>query len=128
MSGPIDFRRRGRLKQGTLASGAAAGARRTKYDGRWYDSKMEAGHAAILDMSRNAAYPENRVAEWRPQVTVPLDVNGVHICNYRVDFQVTYADGHEEWHEVKGFETELWIIKARLFRACYPERIYRVFR
>jgi hypothetical protein len=39
-----------------------------------------------------------------------------------VDFVVTHADGHEEWIEVKGFETPIWKLKKKLFEACYPNR------
>ena len=99
-----------------------------QYLGRRYDSRQECAHAMKLDALKAAIHERDRVHTWKPQVTVPLDVNGVHICNYRVDFHVTYADGHEEWHEVKGFETELWIIKARLFKACYPDRVYKVLK
>jgi hypothetical protein len=55
-------------------------------------------------------------------------VNGKHIANYFCDFLVTFEDGREEWHEVKGFQTEVWRLKEKLFRAIYPDRILKVIR
>ena len=97
--------------------------------GERYDSRMEAGYVGWLTMlARVYRLPNEKPVGWIRQVEVPFDVNGVHICNYKCDFVIRFADGHEEWHEVKGFETPEWRLKERLFRACYPERILRVFR
>lgn len=68
------------------------------------------------------------MVEWRRQIKVPLHVNGVLIANYYCDFLVSFADGREEWHEVKGFETEVWRLKEKLFRAVFPMRILKVIR
>jgi len=75
-----------------------------------------------------AADPAERVVSWRGQVNVPLVVNGVKVCTYIPDFLVTFGDGREEYHEVKGFETREWRIKEKLFRALYPERVLKVIR
>ena len=98
------------------------------YDGNRYHSRKEARHAAFLDLQRKSHDPEQRVVEWRRQVKTPLVVNGKHICNWYVDFEVTYADGRCELHEVKGYATEVYLMKRKLFEALYPERTLRVFR
>ena len=41
------------------------------------------------------------------------------IANYYIDFVVTHNNGSEEFVEVKGFETDLWGIKWRLFEAIF---------
>jgi hypothetical protein len=45
-------------------------------------------------------------------------VNGQHICTYKADFKVTYADNHVEYHETKGVKTADYVIKAKLAKAC----------
>lgn len=60
------------------------------------------------------------------QHKIDLTVNGKHITNHYVDFMVEYPDGHMEFHEVKGYEQDLWIIKRRLVEALYPEIPYVV--
>jgi hypothetical protein len=93
----------------------------TEYKGRLYHSKLEAKHAAHLDLMKSARNA-NKVLRWEPQVRVPLVVNGKPICAYVVDFRVVYADGREEWHEVKGRALPLGTLKMRLFEAIYPKR------
>ena len=91
-------------------------------------SKLEASYAALFDASRKASLKKDRVVDVKRQVKVSFDLNGVHICNYYMDFVVMYADGREEWVEVKGYETDIWKMKAKMFRAFYPKRIYKILR
>lgn len=100
------------------------GARKQEHNGRWYHSKKEAAYAAELDLRKKAG----DVIEWKPQVKVSLDVNGYHICNYIVDFEVTLSDGKKELVEVKGFETPEWTLKRKLFEALYPNLSYVVVK
>ena len=48
------------------------------------------------------------VTEIIPQYKIDIRVNGKHICNYYMDFKVIKSDGTIEFHEVKGFETDVW--------------------
>ena len=90
------------------------GSRETReHNGVYYDSKLEAGYAAKLDILVNGG----AIKSWRRQVTVPLTAYGKQICTYRVDFEITHNDGHIEFVEVKGFETPVWRIKWKLFEA-----------
>lgn len=100
------------------------------YNGRIYHSRREADYARALDlMKRATTLPDSeRPTEIKPQAKVSLDVNGCHVANYYCDFKVTFADGHVEWHEVKGFETETWRLKRKLFEALYPEEILVVVK
>lgn len=98
------------------------------YDGRTYHSRAEALYAAELDTLKRAYMPADRVVSWEPQVKVSLDVNGQHITNYYCDFVVHFADGRTEWHEVKGYATAEWLLKEKLFRAIYPDRILKVIK
>jgi len=91
------------------------GATRTEYGGRWYASRAEASYAAGLDMRLKA----KDIRSWEPQVSVNLEVNGIKICRYVVDFRVQHLDGSIEWVEVKGFWTPEAKLKAKLFDALY---------
>ena len=103
---------------------AKYGNKSQHYNGRTYHSKFEAQHAEALDLQRKADNPRERVVEVEPQFKVSIDIEGAdgktrHITNYYVDFRVTFADGHVELHEVKGYETEVWRLKALLLEAVY---------
>lgn len=103
------------------------GAQSCQYGGTRYHSRKEAAYAATLDMLKKAHGPE-RVKSWERQIRVPLTVNGIHVCNWYVDFLVTYEDGTEEYHEVKGYATDVYQLKRKLFEAIYPERVLKVIR
>lgn len=94
----------------------------TTYAGATYHSRAEAQYAMELD-ARKAA---GEIRSIRRQVNLDLKVNGAQICRMVVDFLVEFADGHEEWHEVKGWASREWEIKRNLFRAIWPEREYVV--
>lgn len=92
-------------------------SKRTKYNDRYYDSALEAAYAEQLDWLIKAG----EVKEWFPQFKLSLDINGVHIANYFMDFKVVYNDGRIEMHEVKGYETDLWRMKWRLAKAIFED-------
>lgn len=103
--------------------GIAAAVDRT-VNGRVYHSKAEARTAVELDMALKAG----AIALVTPQVRYPIVVNGAFVCNVVVDFEILHNDGSLEALEVKGFETELYKLKAKLLRACYPKLRYTVQR
>lgn len=90
-------------------------SKRTTYNGRSYDSALEASYAEELDWRKKAG----EIKDIIPQFKLELYVSGFHICNYYVDFKIILPDGKEEFHEVKGFETDLWKIKWKLSHALY---------
>ena len=89
------------------------------YDGYPYASKLEAGHAQFLDLSKKASDPKKRVIKWERQVPIDFVINGIKITRYVCDFKVWYADDRIVWEEVKGLELPLFIIKRRLMEAVY---------
>lgn len=92
-------------------------AKSTQYNGRYYDSKLEASYAIELDWRIKAG----EIKEVVPQYKISLDINGEHIANYYMDFKVILTDGTIEMHEVKGAETPLWRMKWRIAKALHPE-------
>lgn len=88
------------------------------YDGYSYMSRFEASFAAELDLMVKA----KELVSWEKQVKIPLEVNGYHICNYYIDFVLHYPDGSLEYVETKGYPTEAWKLKWKLFEALYSEK------
>lgn len=93
------------------------GAKSTQYGGVYYHSKFEAAYAKELDWRLKA----KDIKSWERQVKISLDVNGKHICNYFIDFKVIHNDDSVEYVEVKGFETDVWRLKWKLFEAIFNE-------
>lgn len=108
---------------GTFRRGSKYGNIKTEHNGRVFDSKREANHAGILDALRRAKEPAQRVAAVQYQYRIPIIVNGVKIAVYVADFYVSFADGHNEIHETKGFRTREYILKKKLVEAIYGEKI-----
>lgn len=92
-------------------------AKGREYNGRWYDSNMEAKYAEELDWRIKAG----EIKEVIPQFKIPIVVNGVFIANYYVDFKVITSNNSIEFHEVKGMELPLWQLKWKLCQALKDE-------
>ena len=107
-----------------LWKGNKFGARRTERDGHFYDSKLESDLGWELECRKKAG----EIKEIQRQVTFPLDVNGIHITNYRADFVVTMADGTQEVMEAKGILMPEANMKLKLFTALYPDIKLTVIR
>lgn len=87
------------------------------FDGHKYDSKAEAAHAEELSLLLKAG----EIKSWRPHVLLRLEVDGHHICDYEIDFEVTHHDGHIEYQEVKGMQLPAWKQKWRLLEATHEK-------
>ena len=87
------------------------------YNNRTYDSIREANHAEELDWRIKAG----EIKEVIPQYKIDLRVNGIHICNYYVDFKVIMADDSVQFQEVKGMVLPLWAMKWKLLEAIKDE-------
>jgi hypothetical protein len=80
---------------------------------RW-DSKKELARWKVLWARKEAGV----ISQLRRQVRLPLVVNGVKVCDYVADF--TFREGGRlVVEDAKGFRTDMYKLKARLFRACY---------
>jgi len=90
-------------------------AKTSTYNGRHYDSKLEAGYAMELDWLVKGKIVKGWDAQWK----IDLRINDTHIANYYVDFRVLFPDGKVEYHEVKGYETDVWKLKWKMALAIY---------
>ena len=87
-----------------------------------YASKSEACYARYLDTLLKAG----KIRAWEGQVNVVLIVEGAKICRMVPDFLVTHKNGKCEYVEVKGMVTAVYKLKAKLFKALYPDAWYTV--
>ncbi len=100
--------------------------KKTEFNGRVYDSKKEAMHAATLEMQRLAVDPKIKVVGVQPQVRFPLEVKGKKIGVYIADFVVAFSDGHSEIQDVKGVRTTIYKWKKKHFEVQYGEKIIEI--
>lgn len=97
--------------------------RKMEMDGIVFDSEKEARFYSIYKLLKK----KGEVKDFSRQVKFPITVNGIHIANYFLDFQVEYADGRIEYVDVKAKdkETQKWIttdvfqLKKKLVQAQY---------
>lgn len=89
------------------------GAKKQEYNGSIYDSKFEAGVAEYADTLVAAG----EIKEVQRQVRIPLEAYGVKIFTYIIDFVFIHNDGHKEYVEAKGYETDIWKAKWKMLEA-----------
>lgn len=68
------------------------------------------------------------IARYEIQHRVEVVVKGKKICNHYVDFLVFYPDGRAEFHETKGYDTDVWKLKKKLTEALFPDIPYIIKR
>lgn len=100
------------------------GNKRVQIDGIWFDSILEGRRYGQLKLLKQA----DEIKDFKMQVTYRLDVNGVHICDYRADFVVTHPDGHTEVEDTKGVETPKFILQKKLMLAVHGIKIVLIRR
>jgi len=89
------------------------GAIKQTYNGYTYHSKKEAQYAFELDCRIKVG----EIISWKRQVKIELRAYDKHICNYYIDFVAELPDGNKEYIEVKGFSTNVFLIKWKMFKA-----------
>lgn len=98
-------------------SGNKYHAKSSIYNGTYYHSQKEAAYAQELDLRVRA----KDIKSWERQIRISLDVNGFHITNYIIDFVITHNDKTKEYVEIKGFRTDVFNMKWKLFEALYSK-------
>ncbi|MDR3563413.1 MAG: DUF1064 domain-containing protein [Negativicutes bacterium] len=95
-------------------------------DGLVFDSKKEAAKYAELLLLKRAGIVAEFKHHPRPFVLkegyrCQQTKRWIRPITYTPDFWVKYADGHEVWIDTKGYRTEVYRIKLKLFLERYPE-------
>lgn len=103
-------KRGGRSKYGNVkveAEGMKFDSRREKT--RWMALRLEETTGAITNLQR--------------QITYPLDVNGMKVCDYIADF-VYERGGELVVEDAKGFRTAIYQLKAKLMLAVHGIKVF----
>ena len=98
-------------------------AKRVFLDGRWYDSIREA--EVSCDLSNKMRAGQIAAIEYQPTFELIPKPNRI---TYRADFRVKYPDGHVEIIDVKGVETDVFKIKAKMFRHFFPDLTLVIYK
>ena len=81
------------------------------------DSKFEASKAQELKLLKMA----KEIKDFEEQVKIPIIVNGYLIATYTIDFLITHNNGEIEYLETKGYATDVWKLKWKVFQALYSD-------
>ena len=79
-----------------------------------FDSKAEAEYYGKLLLRKRIG----GILDFHRQVSYRLEVNGLLICHYIADFVVIYPDGRTDTLDIKGVETDVFVLKKKLMKAC----------
>jgi len=96
-------------------------------DGLSFDSTKEAEYYTQLKLLKKS----KEITKFERQVKMPIEVNGVHIAYYVLDFKVYYPDGNIRYVDVKGKDkksgkwitTDVFKLKKKLVEAIYKIKI-----
>ncbi len=86
---------------------------------RWFASAHEADQAVILWRRQQAG----EIRNLRFQVHFPIQINGLHVCDYVSDFVYEEKPGNHWLYsdtvvaDAKGYRTAVYRLKARLMKA-----------
>lgn len=95
--------------------GSKYGAKKTVYDGRRYDSKLEARVAQELDLRKASGEFIDIVPQYRIKLYVYLpDGKPVDLFTYVCDFRCERPDGSYLLVEAKGMETSVYRVKKKI--------------
>ena len=86
-------------------------------NGKFYDSKFEAQYGMLLEQKLK----NGEISGFDPHLRIPLIVNGYVVADYYIDFCVYHLDETVEYIECKGYPTDVWKLKFRLFCALYED-------
>jgi len=91
--------------------------KKVKSGGKFYDSKFEATFGIKLEQKLK----RKEIKGFDPHLRIPLIVNGYTVCDYYIDFAVYHNDDVVEYIECKGYPTDVWKLKWKLFCALYED-------
>ncbi len=97
--------------------------RKTEYNGRKYDSNLEASYSRTLDLLRKSSSIDNRVLNVEYQVPYKIFSNkGFLLFTYLLDFKVNYHN-RTEYVDTKGVLTQTSRMKILAVQNEYEIKI-----
>ena len=130
---PEEFRQIDTILQGRPVSGEPRrekyGRKKVTIDGREFDSTGEAQAWQLLSLWERAGVITDLEVQPEFELEPKLrDANGkaIRAIKYRADFAFT-KDGKRTVVDFKGFPTPAFKIKAKLFKARFPDLVFEVW-
>jgi len=94
-------------------------AKKVIYNNIEYDSTIEAKFSEYLDLLKNG----NKIIDYKYHVVYPIEINGILICKYELDFLVKISSTETKHYDTKGFckntAYSLFRIKKKLMKAIH---------
>lgn len=100
--------------------------KRVKVDGFLFDSQFEANYYADLKLQLRAGVIRGFCRQARFILTA--GGNGLEPMEYIADFIIFNLDGTAEIIDTKGFETDLFVAKKKVFKEKYPKLEIKVVK
>lgn len=99
--------------------------RRVNLDGHTFDSKAEARYYSQLKLRKRAGDVKGFKLQPRYRLQDGFDKNGVRhrSIDYVADFEIHHNDGSIEVVDVKGYKTQVFRIKQKMFEKKYPYKL-----
>lgn len=120
---PYNLKHNSNLKKlGSKKTHSKYNAVKKEYNGRVYDSTLEANTAMWLD----SLLKSKKLIEIIPQYMINFVINDILVAYHIVDFLVTLSDGRQKYVEVKGMIAKGFVIKKKLTQALYPKTEYLI--
>lgn len=129
---PAEFRVPDMIRQcvpnGAGPRGEKYGRKKCSLDGREFDSTGEAQAWQILDLwSKAGIITDLEVQpEFLLEPKLMIDGKAIRAIKYRADFIFT-KDGRRTVVDFKGFPTAAFKIKAKLFKARFPQLVFEIW-
>ena len=102
------------------SAGNKYGNKRVEVDGHNFASKKEANRYYLLRWRQEAG----EISDLKLQPRYPMVVEGEKICVYVGDFEYREnGSGKTITEDSKGVKTDVFVLKAKLFRALYGREI-----
>lgn len=103
---------------------------KTIVDGIEFDSRKEADYYCQLKLLKKAGEIKDFGLQQRYELQPTFEKNGTthRSITYVADFVVVNNDGTTDVIGVKGFETQLFKIKQKLFEYKYPDKRLKVIK
>ena len=81
-----------------------------------FQSKLEYSYYKYLKILQSTG----KVSFFLRQVPLHLEISDVNVTKYVIDFQVFWSDSTVTFVDVKGVETDMYILKKKMVEAAYP--------
>jgi len=104
-----------------LVGGLKAPRPKSKYKAKWCEVdgiKFQSRREARVYQNLKLMEKSGAVVKFERQVPYRFEGNGARIT-YRADFVITFADGHVEVWDAKGYPNDTYPLKKKLMKIFY---------